>query len=491
MSADWTAAVAALRGDVQGLADRVAVLEARETARRLSPADRDRLTQLLPVVAANLGSAPFKTSELIDHPAIGLRLVLGDLSALRLGRLLARADLLPIGNYLVEKIGTRGTPSSGTSSRLWIEVSGDEPPARARTGLVVIVPWGQENPAMITRSISALPPGTAFARYLKGVAFGADYARQFLDTPQVARGLELISKATIGGLTTGDAPDLVEVGVFDPATAQLLAGVSALEAALPRMRRVPFNTATPRETSAGSGGGWVAEGAPKPVISFMFDTLRLQPVACASIFACTEELLRAQGAETVIRDAALAAVGRTETTLFLDPASSPIGHAPGAITFGQPTVTPTGNMAADLASMLAVISTSGSGLVWIMRLPDLAYVASALGGMASGLPTSLLGVPIILVPTAPTGLVTLADLSAIAYAAGPLEVTRSEQATVEMDSAPSNAVAGGSPAAPVPTQTVSLWQNNAIAFKLSRFLSWSVVRDTAVVTMTLNAGSPA
>ena len=74
----------------------------------MSPADRDRLTQLLPVVAANLGSAPFKTSELIDHPAIGLRLVLGDLSALRLGRLLARADLLPIGNYLVEKIGTEG-----------------------------------------------------------------------------------------------------------------------------------------------------------------------------------------------------------------------------------------------------------------------------------------------------------------------------------------------------------------------------------------------
>ena len=60
-----------------------------------------------------------------------------------------------------------------------------------------------------------------------------------------------------------------------------------------------------------------------------------------------------------------------------------------------------------------------------------------------------------------------------------------------MDGAPTNAISAGSPAAPVATEVISLYQTNSVGFKLSRFLNWAVTRDGAVAYMVLPAGSPA
>ena len=73
---------------------------------------------------------------------------------------------------------------------------------------------------------------------------------------------------------------------------------------------------------------------------------------------------------------------------------------PASITSGGEGVTSTGASAAqitaDLANMLAVITTSGAGLLWIMGRRTTAHIALMLGAAAADLPRTLLSLPVIL-----------------------------------------------------------------------------------------------
>lgn len=345
---------------------------------------------------------------------------------------------------------------------------------------------------ILTRPITPNPPGVAFARYLKGLRFGAEYAReQFRDQPQIAAALDAqIMKATVPGMSTVNTSDLQQFDIYDPQTAALLAGVSAFEAAMPFMRRLPFDVPTPRQTDGGSGGAWVQEGAAAPVVKYGFDYVRLRPARIGSIYVASDELLRAPGADLVLRDAALAAQGAIESMAFLDPSMAPSGDFPGAITFGAPSVAP------SLVEMLARIQTSGRGLALIGRLQTLALFGAMGGGNfnpigQADLPRSILGVPCIVAPSAPALQLVLADLSEIAFSAGALEADLSNATSLEMESAPSQASTGNSPDAPVPTTVVSMYATNSTAFKISRYANWTVLRDGSVVVSTVSGvGSP-
>jgi hypothetical protein len=345
--------------------------------------------------------------------------------------------------------------------------------------------------APITRPVSSLGPGLPFARFLKSLKYGVGFAEQYRDSPQVAHAIEMRTKGAIGALVSGDAPDLAQLGIADASMALLLAGQSAFEACRSRMRELPFNVPVPRQVDGGSGGSWVQEGGGLPVVSYGFDYLKFKPVRCGSVFVASDELLRNPQAEAVLLASALAAQGRTESDLFLNPSLAASGNAPASITFGVPAVTATGNIAADLASVVSAITTSGRGLTWLLRLTDLAAIGAALGAAAPDLPRTLLGVPVVLCPNAPAGQVTLVDGSEVAFASAPLDAELSDQTSLEMDSAPTNSMVAGSPVGPVPTTMVSMYQTNSVAYKLSRFVNWSVVRDGAVAYMTLNTGSPA
>jgi hypothetical protein len=83
------------------------LVEARE-ASRLSRADLDRLGGLLPVVAAVFGSEAFLVRELLQADHAGLALVLAGCSGRSLGRLLRRGEGVPVGGYVVERLGQEG-----------------------------------------------------------------------------------------------------------------------------------------------------------------------------------------------------------------------------------------------------------------------------------------------------------------------------------------------------------------------------------------------
>ena len=117
-----------------------------------------------------------------------------------------------------------------------------------------------------------------------------------------------------------------------------------------------------------------------------------------------------------------------------------------------------------------------------LRSADLAaIVGAALGAAAPDLPRTLLGVPVIVAPNSPAGQVVLADLAesrSRRRRSMPTSPTRRRRDGRR----PTNAISAGTPAAPVATQVVSLYQTNPSAYKLSRFLNWAVVRDGAVAT---------
>jgi HK97 family phage major capsid protein len=312
-----------------------------------------------------------------------------------------------------------------------------------------------------TRSVAPLTAGIALARFAKALRLGAEFAqREWPDAPHVAHALTLRMKEDAGAMSMSGTPDLVAVGIWDQTTTVLLQGVDAFEAARPRMREIPFNVAAPRELSTGTVGGWVDETTAKPVLSFAFDNVLLPPAVVGGIVVLSDTLIKDRRTEPLIRDRLLATLGRTSTRFFLDPTATATAAHPGSITSTGTAITTTANVAGDLASMLAAITTSGAGLTWILSPLDLAFIAANVN--APDVPRTLLGLPVILAPQAPSHQVTLADLSEVVYAALPLAIDLSRASSLEMDDAPTQtAGAAGSPAGPVGTVVVSMFQTNS------------------------------
>ena len=76
---------------------------------QLTADDRSTLIAALPIIAAALGSEPWTTNDLFTLGAQRppLARALGALSPKQFGKLLARAADVPIGSYMVERVGDR------------------------------------------------------------------------------------------------------------------------------------------------------------------------------------------------------------------------------------------------------------------------------------------------------------------------------------------------------------------------------------------------
>jgi hypothetical protein len=116
---------------------------------------------------------------------------------------------------------------------------------------------------------------------------------------------------------------------------------------------------------------------------------------------------------------------------------------PAAITNGATAITSTGSTAAqinaDLAGMLAAITTGGAGLVWIGRPLSFFKIAATIGGTAAAdIPRTLFGMPIVMSINSPAQ-ITLVDAAHILYSDnGGFDVSISDQALVQLDSAPTD-----------------------------------------------------
>jgi hypothetical protein len=97
--------VALHRQDVELQRQILAALErSHRPVSALSRSDRQVMERLLPAIAGALGSEQFTSRDLPDASP-GLRVVLRDLSVKQIGRLLSRAEGVPIEGWIVERCG--------------------------------------------------------------------------------------------------------------------------------------------------------------------------------------------------------------------------------------------------------------------------------------------------------------------------------------------------------------------------------------------------
>lgn len=94
----------ALLGEILATLHAIQHLLERQRPASLSRADRDLLSRLLPAIAGALGSEPFASRDLPDASP-GIRVVLGDLSVKQIGRLLSRAEGVPIEGRIIQRCG--------------------------------------------------------------------------------------------------------------------------------------------------------------------------------------------------------------------------------------------------------------------------------------------------------------------------------------------------------------------------------------------------
>lgn len=369
----------------------------------------------------------------------------------------------------------------------------------------------------------SLEPGIRFARYARVVGLAkkltlnpVDVAKEWYSErdPIIVSLMTQISKAAVSAATTSHATwagPLVgdESSVFadfvEFLRKQTILGKFGTNG-IPSLRRIPFRVPVIGQTSGGAGY-WVGEGQPKPLTKFDFERSTLEPLKVANIAIATMETLRdsSPSAETLIRDQLAAALRERLDIDFIDPAkAASAGVSPASVTNGVTPVPSSGNTADDVrADIKAIMETfiaannAPTNGVWIMSAVTALALSLMLNPLGqpefSGIDMNggrFFGLPVIVsehVPTVSGGAyVILANASDIYLSdEGGINVDMSQEASLQMDNAPTNNVV-----TPTATSMVSLWQTNSVGFRAERTINWKKRRASAVAVLSnVNWGS--
>jgi HK97 family phage major capsid protein len=365
---------------------------------------------------------------------------------------------------------------------------------------------GGVTPHVITVKAN-VPKGTAFARMCMAMAAGhgdsyqtLQYAKQWKDsTPEVEQMVEHMwrTKAAVAVGTTTDATWAGPLVVTQPLNEFLeLLRPRTLLGRIPGLRQVPFNVSVPSQTTGGTYG-WVGQNKPKPVTKADYATVTVPFAKAAGIIVLSEELvtLSTPSAEALVREEMIAGMGAFLDVQFNDPAVAVAANvSPASITNGAATAAASGVTAAaaklDLAGRVAVFTAANiplDGSVWLMSDSNafgLSMSMNALGqplfpGMSAQGGT-LFGMPVIVSNNVSTRVILVHAPSILFADEGGVRIDVSREASVQMDSAPTDTV-------DATTVYLSLWQRNLIGLKAERMITWIRARTAAVTYLTAAA----
>jgi hypothetical protein len=138
----------------------------------------------------------------------------------------------------------------------------------------------------------------------------------------------------------------------------------------------------------------------------------------------------------------------------------------------------------DIEELLREVQTGEASKLWLILTPRACKYLARLAtenavttlGWAGG---TLMGVNVIASSQQTQNRLTLIDASAVVYADDGVEIFTSDQATVEMSDAPTQASD-----TPTATNLVSLWQTNCRAIRAERRISVRVVDTLAVASLS-------
>ena len=356
----------------------------------------------------------------------------------------------------------------------------------------------------VIRVTPTVPKGTAFARMCMALAAGhgdsyqtLQYAKQWKDsTPEVEQMVEHMwrTKAAVAAGTTTDSTWAGPLVVTQPLNEFLeMLRPRTLLGRIPGLRQVPFNVSVPAQTTGGTYG-WVGQNKPKPVTKADFATVSVPFAKAAGIIVLSEELVKlsSPSAEALVREEMIAGMGQFLDVQFNDPAVAVAANvSPASITNGASTAAASGTTAAaakaDLAASIAVFTAAGiplEGSVWLMSDSNafgLAVSLNALGqplfpGMTAQGGT-LFGMPVVVSNNVSTRVILVHAPSILVADEGGVRIDVSREATVQMDSAPTDTV-------DATTVYVSLWQRNLVGLRAERMITWIRARTAAVRYIT-------
>lgn len=361
---------------------------------------------------------------------------------------------------------------------------------------------GVTTPTIHSISVKSLAPkGTAFTRMCmslassKGDSFQAmQRAESYRDMPEVA----LMTKAAIAAGTTTDATWAGPLAVAQPLVDEFLELLRprTLLGRIPGLKQVPFNVSVPSQTTGGTYG-WVGQNKPKPVTKADFATVSVPFAKAAGIIVLSEELVRLStpSAEQLVREEMIAGMGQFLDVQFNDPAVAAVANVnPASITNGASTAAASGVTAAaakaDIAASIAVFTAAGiplDGSVWLMSDSNafgLSISMNALGQpLFPGITAqggSLFGMPVVVSNNVSTRVVLLHAPSILFADEGGVKIDVSREASVQMDSAPTDTV-------DATTVYISLWQRNLVGLRAERMITWIRARTAAVRYITAAA----
>jgi len=349
-----------------------------------------------------------------------------------------------------------------------------------------------------------VPKGTAFARMCMAMAAGhgdsyltLQYAKQWKDsTPEVEPMIEHMwhTKAAVAAGLTTDATWAGPLVVTQPLNEFLeMLRPKTLIGRIPGFRSVPFNVSIPTQTTGGTYG-WVGQNKPKPVTKADYATVTVPFAKAAGIIVISEELARLStpSAEALVRDEMINGMARFLDLQLTDPAVAVAANvSPASITNGATTAASAGVTAAfakaDVVGRIGVLTALGYPLdecVWLMSDSNAFGLSVSLNGLGNPLfpgmtaqGGTLYGMPVIVSNTMSTRVVLVHAPSIFVADEGGVRIDVSREASVQMDSAPTDTV-------DATTVYVSLWQRNLIGLKAERLITWIKARSTAVTYLT-------
>lgn len=354
--------------------------------------------------------------------------------------------------------------------------------------------------------------GIAFAQFVRTLAqaegnkhvaatIAAEQAKAGKIDPRVA----LYAKAAVSGATTTDTdwagnivhdPGVVAQDFIDYLRDRTILGQFGRNG-IPSLRTGVEGVPVDAQASAASAG-WVAEGGAGPVTSWSYNTRKLQAFKLMALCVASNELLRkaSAAADTMLRDELARAVGEKEDTTFIGTAAAGSG-APAGILNGathQASLATSGASASakfeadfaylvqkmiaakiPFAGMVILMSTSNAFALSRIRDANGVYTYPNIGmngGNVSGVP--------VLVSDYIGDTVALLAAGEIYLVNGPgLDVRVSDQASIEMDGAPT-----GNSKTPTAASLVSMYQTDSQAFKVTESIGWERRRASGVVYVT-------
>ncbi|MES2634031.1 MAG: phage major capsid protein [Pseudomonadota bacterium] len=346
--------------------------------------------------------------------------------------------------------------------------------------------------------------GQAFTRKLiaKAAAFAAMREGNFTTPAQIAEhrwgkshpNLVNVIKAGVAGGGTGSGEWGAELAQSDSRyTGDFIEYLYSLTVfdRLP-LRSVPARVHIKGQDGAATGY-WTGESRAIAVSKPDFSDVELTPLKVGAIAVCSKELIAdsSPSAEMWIRDSIAQASGQRVDTTFLGAAAASAGVSPAGILNGLSGLAPSGTDSAALRADLMALyvdflaAKNASGLVQIMT-PSMAKAISlmvnALG--QTEFPTinanggTLLGDQVFTGDNVTPGnwiLLKPSDIWKIGD--GGIDVSMSDTATIEQDSAPAGA--GDTPTAASAT-LMSLWQTEQVGFKVVRRINYAKRRTSAV-----------